>query len=176
MLFLDSTTCGVCRGISVRIIAREGDEVAERVKRHRSDEEEVEVYLSVLLEKWLDARSERRRWSVFSLPQRKLHSIARFWLARCALAPTIFFSRFVHMVHGMRRCAVHIARHGQHAHCAQRASGYKFCCYAQYACRKYYSQRTRCLHIACHVHQLARAQQWHVPRNGKPVQEPRNMH
>ena len=39
-------------GISVRIIAREGDEVAERVKRHRSDEEEVEVYLSVLLEKW----------------------------------------------------------------------------------------------------------------------------
>ena len=76
-----------------------------------------------------------------------IHSIARFWLARCALAPTIFFSRFVHMVHGMRRCAVHIARHGQHAHCAQRASGYKFCCYAQYACRKYYSQRTRCLHI-----------------------------
>ena len=108
--------------------------------------------------------------------RRQDHSIARFWLARCALAPTIFFSRFVHMVHGMRRCAVHIARHGQHAHCAQRASGYKFCCYAQYACRKYYSQRTRCLHIACHVHQLARAQQWHVPRNGKPVQEPRNMH
>ena len=73
----------------------------------------------------------------------------------------------MHMVHGrqpsMRRFAVHIARHGQHAHCAQRASGYKFCCYAQYACRKYYSQRTQCLHIACHVHQLARAQQWHAP-------------
>ena len=75
------------------------------------------------------------------------HSIARFWLARCALAPTIFFSRFVHMVHGMRRCAVHIARHGQHAHCAQRASGHKFCCYAQYACRKYYSQRTHSARI-----------------------------
>ena len=34
-------------GISVRIIAREGDEIAESVRRHRNDEREREVYLCV---------------------------------------------------------------------------------------------------------------------------------
>ena len=59
-------------GISVRIIAREGDEVAESVRRHRNDEREREVYLCVYFTKWLDASSDRQQWSVFLLPQRKV--------------------------------------------------------------------------------------------------------
>ena len=72
-------------GISVRIIAREGDEVAERVGRHRNDEKERELYLCVYFTKWLDAEDERRRGQCFYSPQRKLWPKSNLAYATSAL-------------------------------------------------------------------------------------------
>ena len=45
-------------------IASEGDEVGEGVGRHRNDEEERELYLRVLLQKWRKPQVNDAGWAV----------------------------------------------------------------------------------------------------------------
>ena len=49
----------------VESIASEGDEVGEGVGRHRNDEEERELYLCVLLQKWRQPQVNGAGWAVF---------------------------------------------------------------------------------------------------------------